>query len=100
MPCRGTSAYCADLTARASEALAISALVASTVIQPIPRASSARSLSPYTPVPQVSLKKPAASPVSSAIATATRRATRVGPYLATSVIAPMSSAPARTAAAT
>ena len=66
----------------------------------MPRARRTRSLIPYTWVPQVYLKMLAASPVSSAIAAAVRRVARVGPHLDTSVMAPMASAPAKTAAAT
>ena len=66
----------------------------------MPRARRTRSLIPYTWVPQVYLKMLAASPVSSAIAAAARLVARVGPHLDTSVMAPVSSAPAKTAAAT
>jgi hypothetical protein len=66
----------------------------------MPRPSRTRSLTPYSWVPQVSLKTTAASAVSDAIAAAARRVAWVGPYLATSVMAPIASAPATMAAAT
>jgi hypothetical protein len=66
----------------------------------MPRPSTTRSHSPYTAVPQANRKTAEASPVSSAITMAARRARRVRPYLATSIMAPMASVPPATVDAT
>jgi hypothetical protein len=66
----------------------------------MPRPRSARSLSPYTAVPQVNLKVTAADAVSSATTAAAWRMARVGPQRETRAMAATASAPATMAAVT